>query len=476
MTIAQTRGPSPRTSAPPPDPRGPATRLAALFDVTSLAPLPGPDDTGVLTAFGQIDGVDAVAFCTDPTRSGGALGAAGCTRIAEAIDTAVRSGVPVVGIWHSGGARIGEGVAALDGMGRVFAAIVRASGRVPQVSVVLGPAAGGAAYGPALTDVVVMGPQARIFVTGPDVIRTVTGEEIDQESLGGPQTHGERSGVAHVVTQTDPEALAAARTVTGLLARRGTWNPALAAAPVDLRSYLPVRRREAYDVGPLLRAITDPGTFAELQAGWARNVVVGLGRLGGRSVGVIANNPSRLAGCLDAPAAEKAARFVRMCDAFGIPMVVVVDVPGYLPGVSQEWEGIVRRGAKLLHAFADAAVPRVTLITHKAFGGAYIAMNSRALGADAVFAWPEAEVAVMGARAAVEIVHRRELAAAATGDREALLARLTEEHERTVGGVQRAVAIGAVDAVIDPRTTRLTLLEALAAAAERRGDVRNIPL
>ncbi|MGQ0575326.1 MAG: acyl-CoA carboxylase subunit beta [Pseudonocardia sp.] len=477
MTIADTRHPSPaRASTRPTDQRAPATRLAALFDVATVSPLPGPEDSGVLTAFGQIDGADVVAFCTDATRSGGALGAAGCARIADAIDTAVQVGVPVVGVWHSGGARIGEGVEALDGVGRVFAAIVRASGQVPQVSVVLGPAAGGAAYGPALTDVVVMGPQARIFVTGPDVIRTVTGEEIDQESLGGPQAHGNRSGVAHVVTRSDPEALATARTVTGLLARRGTWNPAVAAAPVDLRSYLPARSREAYDVGPLVRAIADPGSFVELQPGWARNLVIGLGRLGGRSIGVIANNPGWLAGCLDAQSAEKASRFVRMCDAFGIPLVVVVDVPGYLPGVSQEWEGIVRRGAKLLHAFADATVARVTLVTHKAFGGAYIAMNSRSLGADAVFAWPEADVAVMGARAAVEILHRRELAAAAPADRETLLARLADEHERTVGGVERAVGIGVVDAVIDPHTTRLTLLEALAAAPERRGNIRNIPL
>jgi acetyl-CoA/propionyl-CoA carboxylase carboxyl transferase subunit len=477
MTIAETRREhiSPGSTRPL-DPRDPATRLAALLDFETATLLPGTNDSGVLAAHGQIDGADVIAYCTDATRSGGAMGSAECRRIADAIDTATSLGTPVIGLWHSGGARLAEGVEALDGVGRVFAAMVRASGRVPQVSVVLGPAAGGAAYGPALTDVVVMGPQARIFVTGPDVIRTVTGEEIDQQSLGGPAAHGERSGVAHVIGSSDADALGQARTLTGLFARPGAWNPAMVAAPVDLRALLPERKQVAYDVHPLVHAIVDPGTFLELQAGWARNIVIGLGRFGGRSVGVVANNPSWLAGCLDAPSAEKASRFVRLCDAFGIPLVVVVDVPGYLPGVEQEWGGIVRRGAKLLHAFADASVPRVTLVTHKAFGGAYIAMNSCSLGATAVYAWPEADVAVMGARAAVEILHRRELSAAAPTEREALLGRLTEQHERAVGGLERAVGLGVIDAVIDPSETRMRLFEALVAAPEKRGAHRNIPL
>lgn len=477
MTIADTRrehrGPATTRST---DPRDPTTRLAALFDLDSLTTLPATEGSGVLAAHGRIDGAEAVAYCTDATRSGGAMGAAGCRQIADAIDTASHLGIPALGIWHSGGARLAEGVEALDGVGQVFASMVRASGRVPQISVVLGPAAGGAAYGPALTDVVVMGPQARIFVTGPDVIRSVTGEEIDQESLGGPVAHGERSGVAHVVGSSDLDALVQARTLTGLFARPGSWNPAMVAAPVDLRAFLPTRKQEAYDVRPLVRAIVDPGSFLELQPGWARNVVIGLGRLGGRTVGMVANNPAWLAGCLDSPSAEKASRFVRLCDAFGIPLVVVVDVPGYLPGVSQEWGGIVRRGAKLLHAFADASVPRVTLVTHKAFGGAYIAMNSRSLGATAVFAWPEADVAVMGARAAVEILHRRELAAARPDERGALLTELAKEHERAVGGVDRAAQLGVVDEVIEPKYTRLRLLETLVAAPAGRGTHRNIPL
>ncbi len=458
------------------DPRDPGTRLSALFDTGSLAVLPGADGSGVMAARGTIGGARAVGYCTDATRSGGALGSGGCRQIADAIDTAVRLRSPVVGLWHSGGARLAEGVEALDGVGQVFAAMVRASGRTPQVSVVLGPAAGGAAYGPALTDLVVMGPQARVFVTGPDVIRSVTGEEIDQDSLGGPVAHGERSGVAHVVGSSDREAVVQARSLTGLLARPGSWNRDMVAAPIDLKAYLPERRQLAYDVRPLVRALVDPGSFRELQPSWARNMVIGLGRLGGHTVGLVANNPVWLAGCLDSPSAEKASRFVRLCDAFGIPLVVMVDVPGYLPGVDQEWNGIVRRGAKLLHAFADASVPRATLVTHKAFGGAYIAMNSRSLGATTVFAWPDADIAVMGARAAVEILHRRELAAARPADREAMLGSLAEEHRATVGGLARAVGLGVVDEVIEPKETRLRLLDALAGAPTRCGVHRNIPL
>ncbi|HVV21741.1 MAG TPA: carboxyl transferase domain-containing protein, partial [Pseudonocardiaceae bacterium] len=352
--------------------------------------------------------------------------------------------------------------------------IVRASGRVPQISVILGPAAGGAAYGPALTDVVIMARGARVFVTGPDVVRGVTGEDIDMEGLGGVDAHGRRSGVVHVVADSEPDAYARARRITALLARPGTYDLPSVTEPVDLRPLLPERAERAYDVHPLVAQIVSG--FEELQALWARNVVVGLGRLAGRTVGVVANNPLRKGGCLDSLSAEKAARFVRMCDAFGVPLVVLVDVPGYLPGVGQEWDGVVRRGAKLLHAFAESVVPRVTLVTRKSFGGAYIAMNSRSLGATAVFAWPEAEIAVMGARAAVGVLHRKQLAAAPDTEREALHDRLAEEHARIAGGVDRAVSIGVVDEVIDPKQTRLRLAEALAAAPGGRGGHGNIPL
>jgi acetyl-CoA/propionyl-CoA carboxylase carboxyl transferase subunit len=347
---------------------------------------------------------------------------------------------------------------------------------VPQISVVLGPAAGGAAYGPALTDIVIMSTAGRVFVTGPDVVRSVTGENVDMESLGGADTHGRRSGVVHVVTEDEDSAFASARALTALLARQGAFDVAQVGEPYDVSALLPDNPKRAYDVHPIISAVLDEKTFVELHAKWAPNIVTGLGRLTGRTVGVIANNPLRLGGCLDSPSAEKAARFVRMCDAFGVPLVVLVDVPGYLPGVGQEWDGIVRRGAKLLHAFGESVVPRVTLVTRKTYGGAYIAMNSRALGATRVFAWPGSEVAVMGASAAVGILHRKKLAAVPHGEREALHAQLAAEHEKLAGGIGRAMEIGVVDEQIDPSETRARLAEALASAPPGRGAHGNIPL
>ena len=458
------------------DPRDPELRLEKLFDMGSLRALRPRDDSGVFAARGTINGSPVTAFCTDATTMGGAMGKVGCQHIVDAIDTAVRERVPVIGLWHSGGARLAEGVEALHAVGLVFQAMIRASGRVPQISVVLGPAAGGAAYGPALTDVVIMSIGGRVFVTGPDVVRSVTGENVDMESLGGPDTHGRRSGVVHIVTATDDDAISVARDTTTLLADQRTFDLSRVGPDRDLNALLPDNPKRAYDVHPLVEAILDEGTFVEMHARWAPNMVTGLGRLTGRTVGVLANNPLRLGGCLDSPSAEKAARFVRMCDAFGVPLVVLVDVPGYLPGVGQEWDGIVRRGAKLLHAFGEAVVPRVTLVTRKTYGGAYIAMNSRALGADRVFAWPGAEVAVMGASAAVGILHRKKLAAAPPGEREALHAQLAAEHERIAGGVGRAMEIGVVDELIDPSRTRLVLAEALAAVPAGRGAHGNIPL
>jgi acetyl-CoA/propionyl-CoA carboxylase carboxyl transferase subunit len=466
------------------DPRDPELRLTCLFDPDTLVSLRPRDSSGAFAARGRIDGAKVIAYCTDATMSGGAMGSAGCRHIVDAIDTAIRERAPVIGLWHSGGARLAEGAEALDAVGQVFAAMVRASGRVPQISVVLGAAAGGAAYGPALTDVVIMAPEGRVFVTGPDVVRSVTGEQIDMEALGGPSAHGKKSGLAHMVAESEPDALLRARHIAGLFARPGMFDLHSLGEEVDLSEHLPAQRQRAYDVHPLLHALLDDpaqqssqrGGFAELQPKWAPNIVVGLGRFAGRTIGVIANNPLRLGGCLDSASAEKASRFVRMCDAFGVPMLVMVDVPGYLPGVGQEWDGVVRRGAKLLHAFAEAVVPRVTLVTRKAFGGAYIAMNSRSLGATQVFAWPDAEVAVMGAKAAVGILHRKALAAAAEEEREALHAKLAEHHEQIAGGVDRAVAIGVVDEVIKPAETRRRLAEALAAAPAGRGAHGNIPL
>lgn len=488
MTVLETR---PAAAAlRPTDPRDPQLRLEQLLDPGSVVALRPRDRSGVLAVRGHVDGTAVIAFCTDATTMGGAMGAAGCRHVVEAIETATREGCPVIGVWHSGGARLAEGVEALDAVGLVFAATVRASGRVPQISVVLGPAAGGAAYGPALTDVVIMAPGGRVFVTGPDVVRSVTGEQVDQEALGGPEAHGRKSGVVHVVADDETDALDRARRLTGLLARPGRFDLDHASRPApDPRALLPDTARRAYDVHPVVRALLDTreetdaagrtrtvSSFEELHARWAPSATTGLGRLGGRTVGVVANNPLRMGGCLTSESAEKTARFVRTCDAFGVPLVVLVDVPGYLPGVSQEWGGVVRRGAKLLHAFAEAVVPRVTLVTRKSYGGAYIAMNSRSLGATAVFAWPEAEVAVMGARAAVGVLHRTALAAAPELDREALHTRLAEEHAALAGGVDRALAIGVVDEVIDPARSRERIARALAAAPARRGAHGNIPL
>ncbi|MFE3758531.1 acyl-CoA carboxylase subunit beta [Nocardia tengchongensis] len=463
------------------DPRDPLGRLQRFFDPGTVLPLHPRDKSGVLAAIGEIDGVRTVAYCSDATVMGGAMGVEGCKHIVDAIDTAIDSKIPVVGLWHSGGARLAEGVEALHAVGLVFEAMVRASGLVPQISVVLGFAAGGAAYGPALTDIVIMAPEGRVFVTGPDIVKTVTGESVDMETLGGPVTHGKKSGVCHIVADDEQDAMHRARRLVSMFAEQGEFDLAAAAhGDVDLKAMMPASAKRAYDVKPIINELLDnvdgESTFEELQGGYARSMVVGLGRLGGRTVGVLANNPIRLGGCLNSESAEKASRFVRLCNAFGIPLIVVTDVPGYLPGVSQELEGVVRRGAKLLHAFAEARVPRVTLVTRKIYGGAYIAMNARSLGATAVYAWPGSEVAVMGAKAAVGILHKKALAAAPEAEREAMLERLTEEHERIAGGVERAMAIGVVDEVVDPAKTRSTIAAALAAAPSRPQNNKNIPL
>jgi acetyl-CoA/propionyl-CoA carboxylase carboxyl transferase subunit len=464
------------------DPRDPLLRLSRFFDEGSIELLHERDRSGVLAAGGTVNGLRTIAFATDGTVMGGAMGLEGCTHIVNAYDTAIEEQSPIVGIWHSGGARLAEGVKALHAVGLVFEAMIRASGYVPQISVVVGFAAGGAAYGPALTDVVIMAPEGRVFVTGPDVVRSVTGEDVDMASLGGPDTHHKKSGVCHIVADDEADAYERGRRLVGLFCQQGHFDRSKAEAhESDLHALLPESPRRAYDVHPLVIALLDSNndgtpSFDEFQAKWAPSMVVGLGRLSGRSVGVLANNPLRLGGCLNSESAEKAARFVRLCDAFGIPLIVIVDVPGYLPGVDQEWGGVVRRGAKLLHAFGEATVPRVTLVTRKIYGGAYIAMNSRSLGATKVFAWPDAEVAVMGAKAAVGILHKKKLAAAADDERDALHDELAAEHERIAGGVDNAIEIGVVDEKIDPAHTRGKITEALAEAPARRGRHKNIPL
>ena len=476
MTAADTAPADLKVSAPQPvpvDPRNPKVRMAALFDPGSFMIITAEDDSGMLAGAGRVDGTPAVAFASDPSVQGGAMGSAGCKVILAAYARALADNCPVIGLWHSGGARLREGVLSLHAVGEVFAIMTRAPGRIPQISVVLGAAAGGAAYGPALTDIVIMGPAGRVFVTGPDVVRSVTGEDVDMERLGGPEPHSRRSGVVHLVTETDAEALDRARQVAALFSDQGKISED--AEDRDLSGVLPDSPRRAYDVHLLTGKLLDsPGV--ELHPRWAPNIVTILGRLAGRTVGVVASNPMRLGGCLDAASAEKAARFVRMCDAFGVPLVVLVDVPGYLPGVGQEWDGVVRRGAKLLHAFAEATVPRVTLVTRKAFGGAYIAMNSRSLGATRVYAWPGAEVAVMGAVAAVRILHRRTLASVPPEGLHEAETELAAEHEATAGGLQRAVELGVIDAIIEPSQTGRELARAIAEAPQLKGSHANIPL
>jgi acetyl-CoA/propionyl-CoA carboxylase carboxyl transferase subunit len=474
-----------------PDVRDPVTRLLQLFDGNECELLNSADGDEVLAAAGRINGSRVFAYCSDARRMGGALGIAGSRRIVETIEVAVRERCPVIGVWHSGGAKLADGVESMDAVGQMFAAMTHASGRVPQISVVVGPAAGAAAYGPALTDMIIMAPAGRVFITGPDVVKSVTGELIDMESLGGPEAHSRRSGVAHVTADSEADAYLRARRLVTFFACPGRLELDRLPPEHDLRALLPASPRRAYDVRPLVRAIVDGdgqhgggqhgdgqhgAGFDELQPRWAPNMVIGLGRLAGRTIGVVANNPIRKGGCLDSLSAEKASRFVRMCDSLGVSLLVIVDVPGYLPGVGQEWNGVVRRGAKLLHAFAEASVPRVTLVTRKSYGGAYIAMNSRALGATAVFAWPDAEIAVMGAEAAVGILHRKRLAAVADHERDALKSSLVLEHARIAGGVDRAMAIGVLDEVVSPSRTRRRLAEAFAAAPAARGQHGNIPL
>lgn len=457
------------------DPRNPNHRLAAFFDDGSLELITADDDSGMLAATGTVDGQSVVAFASDATVMGGAMGVAGCKAVVAAYERALADDVPIVGLWHSGGARLPEGVVSLHAVGEVFAIMTRASGKIPQISVVIGAAAGGAAYGPALTDIVILAPEGRIFVTGPDVVRSVTGEDVDALRLGGPEPHGRRSGVVHVLAESIDDAFTRAGTLCQLLADQGDFDVS-GMTDVDLAEQLPESAKRAYDVHPLVDELLDGGPSQELHARWAPNMVTTLGRLGGRTVGVIANNPMRLGGCLDSSSAEKAARFVRMCDAFGVPLVVLVDVPGYLPGVGQEWDGVVRRGAKLLHAFAESVVPRVTVVTRKTYGGAYIAMNSRSLGATKVFAWPDAHVAVMGSVAAIRILHRRRLAEVDEAERAEVEQQLADEHDRLSGGLERAVEIGVVDEIVEPTRTRSALATALAEAPAMRGDHGNIPL
>ena len=456
-------------------------RINAILDPGSVKYVANQTEgIGAVSATGTINGREVVVFSNDPSFQGGSLGAVEGNVITAAYKVAMEKQCPIIGIWHSGGARLQEGISSLKAFGEIFTAMTHASGKIPQISVVLGPAAGGGAYGPALTDIVILGPEGRIFVTGPEVVRSVTGEDVDMLRLGGPEPHGRRSGVVHVVSETEDQALADTRYIANLLGNQGKLDISKI-GDADLGALMPESPTRAYDVHPIVDAVFDEGTGIELHPRWAPNLVTALGRFGDRTIGVIANNPLRLGGCLDSTSAEKGSRFVRMCDALGVPLIVMVDVPGYLPGVGQEWDGVVRRGAKLLHAFAECVVPRITCVTRKSYGGAYIAMNSRSLGATHVMAWDGAEVAVMGPVAAIRILHRRRLAEVPPENREQVENELAEEHKITAGGLPRCIELGAVDEIVEPAQTRTALAKALAAAAKpdgsfARGDHGNIPL
>jgi len=459
------------------DQRGRLARVHALTDQGSFAEFGSqarhrshafgmqrkrPPGDGVVTGTARLNGRPIAIFSQDPTSLGGSLGEVHAEKIARLLDKAGRARTPVVGLLDSGGARIQEGVAALDGYGQIFRRNVALSGRVPQISVVLGPCAGGAVYSPALTDIVVMRrADAYMFLTGPRVVKAVTFEDVTLEQLGGADMHAESSGVAHLVADDTDHALDLARQVLDYLPS-SCWDtaPVFAPHPGEPMPEVPADHRLAYDVRRVVRGIVDGDSFLELQERFARNIVVGFARVDGQAVGVVANQPAHLAGCLDIAASEKAARFVRLCDAFGVPLVTLVDVPGFLPGTAQEAGGIIRKGAKLLYAYAEATVPRVTVVLRKAFGGAYIVMNSRSLGADAVYCWPGAELAVMGAEGAVDVIHRRELEAAP--DRRA---ELVERYRSEAMAPHIPAERMSVDEVINPDETRDVVAATLASLA-----------
>jgi methylmalonyl-CoA carboxyltransferase large subunit len=413
---------------------------------------------GVVTGCGTIDGRQVHLASQDFTVVGGAAGETHCSKIADMMGMALKTGSPFIFINDSGGARVQEGIDSLDGYARVFYRNVMLSGTVPQIAIICGPCAGGAAYSPALTDFVIQTQQARMFITGPQVIKQVTGEDVSAEELGGPQSQMNYSGVVHLVARDDAEALALCRRLLSFMPSNNLEDPPRMAftsrlkSDSDMNSVLPVDPKVPYDVREVIRRVVDNQDFLEIQPGFAPNIVIGFGRLQGRPVGIVANQPNCLAGVLDINASDKSARFVRFCNAFNIPLVTFVDVPGFLPGVEQERGGIIRHGAKLLFAYSAATVPKITVVLRKAYGGAYIAMCSKGLGADRVIAWPTAEIAVMGAEGAAEIVFRREIDAA--HDQVARRKELVEEYRETFANPYVAAGRRLVDEIIDPADTR----------------------
>lgn len=429
---------------------------------------------GVITGHGKIDGRVAFAYAQDFTARAGSLGEMQAKKICKVMDMAIKAGTPVIGMNDSGGARIQEGIDALSGYGEIFFRNSAASGVIPQISAIMGPTAGGAVYSPAMTDFIFMVKKSSyMFITGPNVIKAVTGEEINFEDLGGAMAHNEKSGVAQFACESDEDAIAQIRTLLSYLPLNNMEDPPYV-PPIDdpnradesLDAIIPDNPNTAYDMKAVIRSIVDDGTFFEPHQYFAKNIVICFARLNGNSIGIIANQPSFLAGCLDIDASDKATRFIRFCDAFNIPLLTIADVPGYLPGSQQEWGGIIRHGAKLLWCYSEATVPKLLLITRKDYGGSYIAMCSRHLGADMAFAWPSAEIAVMGAEGAANIIHKREIDAAddPAEKREEKIAEYNDKFSNPYCAAQR----GYVDAVIQPSQTRSRLIDALEAVATKR--------
>ncbi|MCG8919386.1 acyl-CoA carboxylase subunit beta [Actinokineospora sp. PR83] len=457
-----------------------------------------PYGDGVVTGYGTVDGRPVCVFSQDVTVFGGSLGQVYGEKIVKVMDLAIKTGRPIVGINEGGGARIQEGVVSLGLYGEIFTRNVRASGVVPQISLIMGANAGGHVYSPALTDFIVMVDQtSQMFITGPDVVKTVTGEEVTLEELGGARTHNTKSGVAHYMGADEEDAIGYVKELLSFLpsnnlteapvfpgfVEEGSVLDGLSESDKELDTLIPDSANQPYDMHEVINRVIDDGEFLEVHPLFAPNLIVGFGRVEGRSVGVVANQPTQFAGCLDIDASEKAARFVRTCDAFNVPVLTFVDVPGFLPGTDQEFDGIIRRGAKLIYAYAEATVPLVTVITRKAFGGAYDVMGSKHLGADINLAWPSAQIAVMGASGASNILHRRTLKAAmdAGEDVDALRAKLDREYEDTLLNPYQAAERGYVDAVIPPSHTRGNVARALRILQDKRESMPpkkhgNIPL
>jgi propionyl-CoA carboxylase beta chain len=452
-----------------------------------------PYGDAVVTGVGTILGRQVALFSQDFTIFGGSLGESAGNKIIKIMDLAIATGVPIIGILDSGGARIQEGVIALGKYGEIFKRNTMASGVIPQISLIMGPAAGGAVYSPALTDFVIMVDKtSNMFVTGPDVIKAVTGEDVGMEELGGARAHNERSGVAHYLADDEADAIDFARSLLSYLpdnnlaetvqyAPEGELEVTDADRKLDV--IIPDSPNQPYDMKQIIESIVDSGEFLEVQPLFAPNILIGFARVDGRSVGIVANQPQQMAGTLNIEAGEKAARFVRFCDAFSIPILTLVDVPGYLPGTDQEWAGVIRRGAKLLYAYAEATVPLVTVITRKAYGGAYIVMGSKQLGADINLAWPTAEIAVMGGQGAVNILFRDQIKKAEESgmDVAAVRAKLAAEYTYNVASPFLAAERGELDGIIEPSATRISVIKALRALRTKRSNLPpkkhgNIPL